>query len=119
MCLSQALIDRPDEVRRVENFKRLQLTSYKLDIPKLAKKKALKKALESDGRTNFMDCYIPASSLPHFSYLAHHSRQFCVPQTPEGVVHILSDSLSASAMFCEPADVPEKAVDLGLWTVMR
>ena len=51
MSVSQALIDRPDEVRRVENFKRLQLTSYKLEIPKLAKKKALKTALESDGKT--------------------------------------------------------------------
>lgn len=69
MCLSQALIDRPDEVRRVENFKRLQLTSYKLDIPKLAKKKALKKALESDGRTNFMDCYIPSQQLAAFFIL--------------------------------------------------
>ncbi|DBA91982.1 hypothetical protein WJX79_002285 [Trebouxia sp. C0005] len=45
---NRALIDRPDEVRRVENFKRLQLTDLKIDIPKLAKKKALKEALESN-----------------------------------------------------------------------
>ena len=54
MTLSQALIDRPDEVRKVENFKRLQLTTFKLDIPKLAKKKALKAALESDGRNKLL-----------------------------------------------------------------
>lgn len=46
------MIDRPDEVRRVENFKRLQLTDFKIDIPKLAKKKALKEALESNGETD-------------------------------------------------------------------
>ena len=49
-CSLQALIDRPDEVRKVENFKRFQLTDYKIDIPKLAKKKALKAALEKDGK---------------------------------------------------------------------
>ena len=54
VALSQALIDRPDEVRKVENFKRLQLTTHKLDIPKLAKKKALKAALESDGRNKLL-----------------------------------------------------------------
>lgn len=46
----QALIDRPDVVRRVENFKRLTLTDFKLDIPKLAKKKALKAALDENGK---------------------------------------------------------------------
>ena len=46
----QALIDKPDVVRRVENFKRLTLTDFKLDIPKLAKKKDLKKSLEEDGK---------------------------------------------------------------------
>ena len=49
------MIDRPDEVRRVENFKRLQLTDFKIDIPKLAKKKALKEALESNGETSSID----------------------------------------------------------------
>jgi len=44
----QALIDRPDEVRRVENFKRLAITDYKIDIPRLAKKSVLKKALEDN-----------------------------------------------------------------------
>ena len=44
------MIDRPDETRRVENYKRFQLTDYKIDIPKLAKKKALKAALEKDGK---------------------------------------------------------------------
>ena len=45
----QALVDRPDETRRVMNFKRLALTDHKLDVPRLAKKKAIKKALESNG----------------------------------------------------------------------
>ena len=46
------MIDRPDEVRRIENFKRLQLTDFKIEIPKLAKKKALKEALESNGKAS-------------------------------------------------------------------
>lgn len=45
----QALVDRPDETRRVMNFKRLALTDHKLDVPRLAKKKAIKKALETNG----------------------------------------------------------------------
>ena len=46
---AQALVDRPDEVRRVENFKRLAITDLKVDIPRLAKKAVLKKALEEGG----------------------------------------------------------------------
>jgi large subunit ribosomal protein L14e len=42
----QALVDRPDEVRRTMNFKRLVITDFKVDIPRLAKKTVLKKALE-------------------------------------------------------------------------
>lgn len=45
----QALVDRPDEVRRVINFKRLALTDHKVDIPRLAKKKVLSEALSSAG----------------------------------------------------------------------
>lgn len=37
----QALIDAPTETRHVENFKRLTLTDFKLDIPRLANKKTL------------------------------------------------------------------------------
>ena len=48
--LLQALIDRPDVVRRVENFKRLTLTDFKVDIHTLAKKKALTKALDDNGK---------------------------------------------------------------------
>jgi large subunit ribosomal protein L14e len=44
---NRALVDRPDEVRRVINFKRLALTDYKVDIPRLAKKKVLSEALSS------------------------------------------------------------------------
>lgn len=44
--MSQALIDRPDEIRRTINFKRLALTDFKVDIPRLAKKAVLKKAIE-------------------------------------------------------------------------
>lgn len=42
-------MDRPDEVRRVINFKRLALTDIKLDIPRLAKKKVLSEALSTAG----------------------------------------------------------------------
>lgn len=45
VCL-QALVDRPDEIRRTMNFKRLAMTGFKVDIPRLAKKAVLKKALE-------------------------------------------------------------------------
>ncbi|XP_075264126.1 uncharacterized protein LOC142356021 [Convolutriloba macropyga] len=42
----RALVDHPDQLRRVESFKRLSLTDFKVEIPRLAKKKVLKKALE-------------------------------------------------------------------------
>lgn len=42
----QALVDRPDEIRRTMNFKRLSITDFKIDIPRLAKKAVLKKAIE-------------------------------------------------------------------------
>ena len=42
-------MDRPDEVRRIVNFKRLVLTDFKIDIPRLAKKKVLSAALEESG----------------------------------------------------------------------
>ena len=42
-------MDRPGEVRRVINFKRLALTDIKLDIPRLAKKKVLSEALSTAG----------------------------------------------------------------------
>ena len=48
-ALPQALVDRPDEIRRVINFKRLALTDLKVDIPRLAKKKVLKEALATSG----------------------------------------------------------------------
>lgn len=46
---AQALVDRPDEVRRVINFKRLAITDLKVDIPRLAKKSVLKEALATSG----------------------------------------------------------------------
>lgn len=46
---NRALIDRPDEIRRVESFRRLSLTDFKIDIPRLAKKSVLKaKLAETD-----------------------------------------------------------------------
>ena len=45
----QALIDHPTEIRRMESFKRMTLTDFKIDIPRLANKKTLKAALESAG----------------------------------------------------------------------
>ena len=42
-------MDRPDMVRRQMNFKRLVLTDFKIDIPRLAKKKVLTAALEESG----------------------------------------------------------------------
>eukprot|EP01025_Chloroclados_australasicus_P019345 TRINITY_DN2054_c0_g1_i1.p2 TRINITY_DN2054_c0_g1~~TRINITY_DN2054_c0_g1_i1.p2 ORF type:complete len:146 (-),score=18.28 TRINITY_DN2054_c0_g1_i1:297-695(-) len=44
---NRALVDRPDEVRRPLSFKRLALTDFKIDIPRLAKKKVLKEAYET------------------------------------------------------------------------
>lgn len=46
---AQALVDRPDMVRKQINFKRLVLTDFKIDIPRLAKKKVLSAALEESG----------------------------------------------------------------------
>ena len=43
--LIQALVDRPDAVRKALNFKRLALTDIKIDIPRAAKKSVLAKAL--------------------------------------------------------------------------
>merc|ERR1712137_1426419 len=40
------VLDHPDQLRRVESFKRLSLTDFKCEIPRMAKKKVLKKALE-------------------------------------------------------------------------
>ena len=48
----QALVDRPDEVRRMVNFKRMVLTDFKIDIPRLAKKKVLTAALEESGENH-------------------------------------------------------------------
>ena len=42
-------MDRPDEVRRVVSFKRLALTDFKVEIPRLARKSVLKSALEESG----------------------------------------------------------------------
>ena len=50
----QALVDRPDEVRRMVNFKRMVLTDFKIDIPRLAKKKVLTAALEESGESPFL-----------------------------------------------------------------
>jgi hypothetical protein len=47
--LLQALVDRPDETRRVISFKRMTLTDLKIDIPRLAKKPVVKKAFEDAG----------------------------------------------------------------------
>ena len=42
---SQALVDRPDEIRRKMNMKRLILTDLKVEMPRLAKKSVLAKAM--------------------------------------------------------------------------
>lgn len=47
--MSQALIDRPDEERRVISFNRLRLTDLKIDVPRLAAKKVLAKAFADGG----------------------------------------------------------------------
>ena len=47
-------MDHPDETRRIINFKRLTMTDYKLDIPRLAKKSVLAKAFaDSDVAAKF------------------------------------------------------------------
>ncbi len=60
---SQALVDRPDEIRRVINFKRLALTDLKIDIPRLAKKKVLKEALETSGALRVHSTQTPAHGI--------------------------------------------------------
>ena len=67
----QALVDRPDEVRRMVNFKRMVLTDFKIDIPRLAKKKVLTAALEESGESpslqhpaNSFRCLSMNSSIP-------------------------------------------------------
>lgn len=45
-------MDRPDETRRAVNLKRLSLTDFKIDIPRLAKKAVLKKALDDSDAFN-------------------------------------------------------------------
>ncbi|KAK9800813.1 hypothetical protein WJX73_010839 [Symbiochloris irregularis] len=49
---NRALVDRPDEVRRVVSFKRLALTDFKVEIPRLARKSVLKSALEESDAFN-------------------------------------------------------------------
>ncbi|KAK9820141.1 hypothetical protein WJX72_006581 [[Myrmecia] bisecta] len=45
---NRAVVDRPDETRRVINFKRLALTDFKIDIQRMAKKKELTAALKTN-----------------------------------------------------------------------
>jgi len=45
----QALVDFPGQTRRTVSFKRMVLTDYTVDIPRLAKKAVLKKAVEEAG----------------------------------------------------------------------
>ena len=45
------------------NFKRMALTDFKIDIPRLAKKKVLTAALEESG--------MPLACLPHIAYVCH------------------------------------------------
>lgn len=47
--LLQALVDAPGETRHVVNFKRLTLTDFKLEIPRLASKKVVTEAFSSSG----------------------------------------------------------------------
>jgi large subunit ribosomal protein L14e len=44
---NRALVDAPEIVRTVVNFKRLTLTDIKIDVRRLAKKKELKEAIEA------------------------------------------------------------------------
>ncbi|KAI8473821.1 MAG: ribosomal protein L14 component of cytosolic 80S ribosome and 60S large subunit [Monoraphidium minutum] len=46
---NRALIDAPGLTRRVETFKRLTLTDFKLDIPRLAAKKVVNEKWAADG----------------------------------------------------------------------
>ena len=46
---NRALVDRPDETRHVISLKRLALTDFKIDIPRLAKKSVLAAKLKETG----------------------------------------------------------------------
>ena len=48
----QALVDAPDTVRCKINFKRLTLTDFMIEIPRVPKKKTLIEALEAAGKDN-------------------------------------------------------------------
>jgi large subunit ribosomal protein L14e len=52
----QALVDAPTEIRKVVNFKRLTLTDYKLEIPRLAQKKVVVEAFSSAGEQTLLPC---------------------------------------------------------------
>lgn len=49
--VAQALVDFPEQERRVVNFKRLAITDFKVDIKRHAVKKDLKKALADAGES--------------------------------------------------------------------
>ncbi len=49
LCCPQALVDAPGQARRVVNFKRLTLTDFVIEIPRLAKKSVLTAKFQEAG----------------------------------------------------------------------
>ena len=58
----QAVVDRPDETRRVIPFKRLILTDFKCDLTRLAKKKELQQALDESGMQQVMGKFLRSAT---------------------------------------------------------
>lgn len=73
-------MDRPDEVRRVVNFKRLAITEHKVDVPRLAKKKVLAEALASSGALSTH----PYAIVPFPGRTAWARRLCCEPRYQAG-----------------------------------
>jgi hypothetical protein len=74
-CIAQALVDHPDETRRVMNFKRLAITDLKVDIPRLASKKVLKQKLAESGE------HLVATVMPR-NFRARHVLCFVLGSFP-------------------------------------
>lgn len=64
----QALVDSPDMVRTVINFKRLTLTDIKIEVRRLARKKELKEAIEAGGKLPGPVTFCPALTTVTCSY---------------------------------------------------
>ncbi len=87
----QAVVDRPDEIRRAMPFKRLILTDMKMDLTRLAKKKELQQALNESGKQpNLHHAWanpLPHSELQHETHGISFARQGAQSEHMQGEGH--------------------------------